>query len=129
MRASRGVRTAGGGARERSRAGKRSPKRSRTARHTEARLHGRKRATVARPPKPAAKAAPKPAGKANPPLEPALHRFCKPGWAVLVERQPSQQGTRFVCPFCSQSHRVSGPVRGFRKVRRAQWVKLRRVDE
>ncbi|HZY59107.1 MAG TPA: hypothetical protein VFE56_05050, partial [Candidatus Binataceae bacterium] len=79
MRASRGVRTAGGGARERSRTGKRSPKRSRTARHTEARLYGRKRATVARPPKPAAKAAPKPAGKANPPLEPALHRFCKPG--------------------------------------------------
>ena len=63
------------------------------------------------------------------PLEPVLYRFCKPGWAVLVERQPSQQGTRFVCPFCPQSHRVSGPVRGFRKVRRAQWIKLRRVDE
>jgi hypothetical protein len=27
------------------------------------------------------------------------------------------------------SHRVSGPVRGFRKMRRAQWVKLRRVEE
>lgn len=63
------------------------------------------------------------------PLEPVLYRFCKSGWAVLVERQPSQQGTRFVCPFCPQSHRVSGPVRGFRKVRRAQWIKLRRVDE
>ena len=63
------------------------------------------------------------------PLEPVLYRFCKPGWAVLVERQPSQQGTRFVCPFCIQSHRVSGPVRGFRKVRKAQWIKLRRVDE
>ena len=62
-------------------------------------------------------------------VEPVLFRFCKPGWAVLVERQPSQQGTRFVCPFCPQSHRVSGPVRGFRKVRRAQWIKLRRVDE
>jgi hypothetical protein len=63
------------------------------------------------------------------PLEPVLFRFCKPGWAVLVEKQPSQQGTRFVCPFCPHSHRVSGPVRGFRKVRRAQWIKLRRVDE
>ena len=62
-------------------------------------------------------------------LEPVLYRFCKPGWAVLVERSPSQQGTRFVCPFCIQSHRVSGPVRGFRKVRKAQWIKLRRVDE
>jgi hypothetical protein len=63
------------------------------------------------------------------PPEPMLYRFCKSGWAVLVERLPSQQGTRFVCPFCTQSHRVSGPVRGFRKVRRAQWIKLRRVDE
>ena len=63
------------------------------------------------------------------PLEPVLYRFCKSGWAVLVEKQPSQQGTRFVCPFCPHSHRVSGPVRGFRKVRRAHWIKLRRVDE
>jgi len=63
------------------------------------------------------------------PVQPVLYRFCKPGWAVLVEKQPSQQGTRFVCPFCPLSHRVSGPVRGFRKMRRAQWVKLRRVDE
>lgn len=63
------------------------------------------------------------------PPQPVLHRFCKVGWAVLVEHQPNQQGTRFVCPFCPQSHRVSGPVRGFRKVRRAQWIKLRRVEE
>jgi hypothetical protein len=63
------------------------------------------------------------------PLPPVLYRFCKSGWAVLVEKQPSQQGTRFVCPFCPLSHRVSGPVRGFRKLRRAQWIKLRRVDE
>jgi hypothetical protein len=63
------------------------------------------------------------------PPQPVLYRFCKPGWAVLVEHQPNQQGTRFVCPFCPQSHRVPGPVRGFRKVRRAQWVKLRRVEE
>jgi len=63
------------------------------------------------------------------PVPPVAFRFCKPGWAVLVDKQPSQQGTRFVCPFCPQSHRVSGPVRGFRKMRRAQWIKLRRVDE
>jgi len=58
-----------------------------------------------------------------------MYRFCKPGWAVLVEKQPNAQGTRFVCPFCTVSHRVPGPVRGFRKVRRAQWIKLRRVEE
>jgi hypothetical protein len=63
------------------------------------------------------------------PQQAVLYRFCKAGWAVLVEHQPNQQGTRFVCPFCPQSHRVSGPVRGFRKVRRAQWIKLRRVEE
>jgi hypothetical protein len=63
------------------------------------------------------------------PVPPVALRFCKTGWAVLVDKQPSQQGTRFVCPFCTQSHRVSGPVRGFRKMRRAQWIKLRRVDE
>jgi hypothetical protein len=61
--------------------------------------------------------------------QPVLYRFCKAGWAVLVEHLSNQQGTRFVCPFCPHSHRVSGPVRGFRKVRRAQWIKLRRVDE
>src|SRR5579862_4098849 len=77
-----------------------------------------------------AKMAHKPAAKpVVAPPEPVLYRFCKPGWGVLVERQPSQQGTRFVCPFCTQSHRVSGPVRGFRKLRKAQWVKLRRTDE
>jgi hypothetical protein len=59
----------------------------------------------------------------------ALFRLCKPGWAVIVEKAPSALGTRFVCPFCPLSHRVPGPVRGFRKVRRAQWVKLRRVHE
>ena len=89
-----------------------------------------KRGARLRATKPVAKpAAAKPAQKSGEPLEPLLHRFCKPGWAVLVERQPSQQGTRFVCPFCSRSHRVSGPVRGFRKVRKAQWIKLRRTDE
>ena len=58
-----------------------------------------------------------------------LYRLCKAGWAVIVEKVANAQGTRFVCPFCPTSHRVPGPVRGFRKVRRAQWIKLRRVAE
>jgi hypothetical protein len=61
--------------------------------------------------------------------EPVLYKLCKPGWAVVVERIPNAQGTRFVCPFCPRSHRVPGPVRGFKKVRRAQWGRLRRVEE
>jgi len=61
--------------------------------------------------------------------EPVLYKLCKPGWAVIVERIPNAQGTRFVCPFCPKSHRVPGPVRGFKKVRRAQWGRLRRVEE
>jgi hypothetical protein len=56
-------------------------------------------------------------------------RLCKPGWSVIVDKIPNAQGTRFVCPFCPLSHRVPGPVRGFRKMRRAQWVKLHRVEE
>ncbi len=63
------------------------------------------------------------------PPEPVLYKLCKPGWAVIVERIPNAQGTRFVCPFCPKSHRVPGPVRGFKKVRRAQWSRLRRVEE
>jgi hypothetical protein len=103
-------------------------KASRTARTAAQRAAGtRKRNTASRVAKPAArKVVAKPAAVV---IEPMLFRFCKPGWAVLVERQPSQQGTRFVCPFCIQSHRVTGPVRGFRKVRKAQWIKMRRVDE
>ncbi len=58
-----------------------------------------------------------------------MFRVCKPGWVVLVEKQPTSLGTRFVCPFCPASHRVPGPVRGFRKLRRAKWIKLRRVGE
>jgi hypothetical protein len=64
-----------------------------------------------------------------PPPEPVLYKLCKPGWAVIVERIPNAQGTRFVCPFCPKSHRVPGPVRGFKKMRRAQWGRLRRVEE
>ncbi|MGB6546884.1 MAG: hypothetical protein WA871_04660 [Candidatus Acidiferrales bacterium] len=73
-----------------------------------------------------AKTAPKRAIAA--PSQVVLYRLCKAGWAVTVERAPNVQGTRFVCPFCPVSHRVPGPVRGFRKMRRAQWVKLRHVE-
>jgi hypothetical protein len=58
-----------------------------------------------------------------------LYRLCKPGWAVIVEKVPNAMGTRIVCPFCPRSHLVPGPVRGFHKMRRAQWIKLRRVSE
>ena len=77
------------------------------------------------------KAAPRPRKAGSQRLAPVqvLYRLCKPGWAVTVEKAPNAQGTRFVCPFCPVSHRVPGPVRGFRKMRRAQWVKLRRVEE
>ena len=78
--------------------------------------------------KPVAKAAPKPGSKFAPAPQ-VLFRLCKPGWSVIVDKIPNAQGTRFVCPFCPVSHRVPGPVRGFRKMRRAQWVKLRRVEE
>jgi hypothetical protein len=106
----------------------RATRRTRTAARSTSRM--RKRGVSARAAKPAhAKPVHKVAAKLMTPAEPVLFRFCKAGWAVLVEKQPNQQGTRFVCPFCTQSHRVSGPVRGFRKVRRAQWIKLRRVDE
>jgi hypothetical protein len=100
---------------------------SRTARTAAQRAAGAgKRMVASRAVKPVRKVVVKPVAAT---IEPMLYRFCKSGWAVLVERQPSQQGTRFVCPFCIQSHRVTGPVRGFRKVRKAQWIKLRRVDE
>ena len=63
------------------------------------------------------------------PAPQVMFRLCRPRWAVIVEKIPHAQGTRFVCPFCPLSHRVPGPVRGFKKLRRAQWVKLRRVEE
>jgi hypothetical protein len=80
----------------------------------------------------AARPAAKPIARVISKLAPApqvLYRLCKGGWAVIVEKIPNAQGTRFVCPFCPKSHRVPGPVRGFRKMRRAQWIKLRRVEE
>ena len=84
-------------------------------------------------PRPAAKPAVKVALLAKKqvavPLEPMLYKLCKPGWAVIVDRTPNALGTRFVCPFCPKSHRVPGPVRGFKKMRHAQWGRLRRVEE
>jgi len=83
-------------------------------------------------PKAIVKPAPKtilPVRKQVVPLEPVLYKLCKPGWAVLVDRTPNAMGTRFVCPFCPKSHRVPGPVRGFKKMRHAQWGRLRRVEE
>ncbi len=71
----------------------------------------------------------KPAAKMVAPPEPVLYKLCKPGWAVIVERIPNALGTRFVCPFCPKSHRVPGPVRGFKKMRHAPWGRLRRVEE
>ena len=77
----------------------------------------------------ALKAVVKPAAKLVAPPEPVLYKLCKPGWAVIVERIPNALGTRFVCPFCPRSHLVPGPVRGFKKMRHAQWGRLRRVEE
>jgi hypothetical protein len=97
--------------------------RNRRTRSSAGRL-ARRRKPVARGAKPA-----KPASRLNAAPLQVMYRFCKPGWAVSVETAPSSQGTRFVCPFCAVSHRVSGAVRGFRKMRRAQWNRLRRVEE
>ena len=91
-------------------------RRSRLVKHTAKRAS----AKTAKPVRPAVKVAPP---------EPVLYKLCKPGWAVIVERIANAQGTRFVCPFCPKSHRVPGPVRGFKKMRRAQWSRLRRVEE
>ena len=81
------------------------PKRSRSNDTARARAQARAQVAAAgasAPAKPVAKAAP---------LVPVqvLYRFCKPGWAVIVEKTPHAQGTRFVCPFCPRSHRVPGP--------------------
>jgi hypothetical protein len=100
---------------------------TRTTRTT--RNSGRRARPVKRVKRPAAKPAVKPAVKVVVPPEPVLYKLCKPGWAVIVERIPNALGTRFVCPFCPKSHRVPGPVRGFKKMRHAQWGRLRRVEE
>ena len=100
--------------------------RTRTNRSSARRARPVKRATKRRAP---AKPAVKPVVKAVAPLEPVLYKLCKPGWTVIVDRTPNALGTRFICPFCPKSHRVPGPVRGFKKVRHAQWGRLRRVEE
>jgi hypothetical protein len=91
-----------------------------------------KRAAVRRPSKaakPVVKALVKPVKAVIAPPVPVLYKLCKPGWSVIVEQIQNSPGTRFVCPFCPMSHRVPGPVRGFKKMRRAQWSRLRRVEE
>jgi hypothetical protein len=98
---------------------------TRSTRSTGRRTHPVKRVTKRAAVKPVAK----PVAKVVTPPEPVLYKLCKPGWAVIVERIPNALGTRFVCPFCPKSHRVPGPVRGFKKMRRAQWGRLRRVEE
>jgi hypothetical protein len=100
-----------------------------TMRATRTRSSGRRTRPVKRVKRAAVKPVAKPAAKVVVPPEPVLYKLCKPGWAVIVERIPNALGTRFVCPFCPKSHRVPGPVRGFKKMRRAQWGRLRRVEE
>jgi hypothetical protein len=118
-RSSRSSRTAGrSAAARRSRA---AAKRTRNKRVTKKQVAK----VVAKPLRPSAK----PVKPVIVPPEPVLYKLCKPGWSVIVERIPNAQGTRFVCPFCPRSHRVPGPVRGFKKMRRAQWSRLRRVEE
>jgi len=101
---------------------------TRTSRRTPRSAAQARKAVPRRAAKPVAKAAVKIVSKLMPAPQ-VLFRLCRAGWAVIVEKIPNAQGTRFVCPFCPKSHRVAGPVRGFRKMRRAQWVKLRRVEE
>jgi hypothetical protein len=103
---------------------------TRTTRGTGRRTRTVKRAVKRAVKRTAVKAAVKPVAKVVAvPLEPVLYKLCKPGWAVIVDRAPNALGTRFVCPFCPKSHRVPGPVRGFKKMRHAQWGRLRRVEE
>jgi len=85
--------------------------------------------TASKTVKPVVKALAKPVKAVIAPPAPVLYKLCKPGWSVIVEQIQNSPGTRFVCPFCPRSHRVPGPVRGFKKMRRAQWSRLRRVEE
>jgi len=96
-------------------------RRSRLVKHSAKRAAKRVNAKNAKPVRPVKVVAAPP--------EPVLYKLCKPGWAVIVDRTPNALGTRFVCPFCPKSHRVPGPVRGFKKMRHAQWGRLRRVEE
>ena len=115
----------------------RATRSSRTAGRRAAVRRGAKRSSKRVAKRVAPKLAPKPAAKVavvlrKPvavPMEPMLYKLCKAGWAVIVDRAPNALGTRFVCPFCPKSHRVPGPVRGFKKMRHAPWGRLRRVEE
>ncbi len=113
----------------------RATRRSRTAGRSAAVRSGAKRSSKRVAKRVAAKPAAKTAKvvvvkkQAAVPLEPMLYKLCKAGWSVIVDRTPNAMGTRFICPFCPKSHRVPGPVRGFKKMRHAQWGRLRRVEE
>src|ERR1700747_1341455 len=115
----------------------RATRTSRTAGRRAAVRRGAKRSSKRVAKRTAPKPVAKPVGKAGVLLkkrpailwERALYKLCKPGWAVIVDRAPNAMGTRFVCPFCPKSHRVPGPVRGFKKMRHAPWGRLRRVEE
>ena len=96
----------------------------RTSRRTTRRTARTRKAAPRRAAKPAVKSISK-----QTPAPQIQFRLCRAGWSVIVEKIANAQGTRFVCPFCPVSHRVPGPVRGFKRVRRAQWIKLRRVEE
>jgi hypothetical protein len=129
MSATRRSRRAG----RRKAAGKRAAKRTVKSLLKRSAKRASKRLTARRPSKAVKPVVKAPLAKpvkvvAAPPV-PVLYKLCKPGWSVIVEQIQNAQGTRFVCPFCPRSHRVPGPVRGFKKMPRAQWVRLRRVEE
>jgi len=64
-------------------------RRSRPVKRTAKRTAKRVTAKSAKPVRPLVKVA-------VAPPEPVLYKLCKPGWAVIVERIPNAQGTRFV---------------------------------
>jgi hypothetical protein len=97
---------------------------SRTSRRTPRRAARARKTVPRRTAKPVLKI-----GSKLAPAPQVLFRLCRSSWSVIVEKIPNAAGTRFVCPFCTTSHKVQGPVRGFRKIRRPQWIKLRRVEE
>jgi len=63
------------------------------------------------------------------PPEPVLYNCASRAGRSLMERIANAQGNAVCLPVRPKSHRVPGPVRGFKKMRRAQWSRLRRVEE
>ena len=63
------------------------------------------------------------------PPEPVLYKLCKPGWGWSWSAFRTRKARALYARFARKSHRVPGPVRGFKKMRRAQWSRLRRVEE